>query len=121
MAAALRGGADHQPDPPLQPRAGAWGSEDAAVEDTVVDPTSDATGGLVVRAGASPFPFGMPPWTPTRSTLVVGAWAGINPFPAPPPPPRTAARPDSALTTALAAHAEYAGGCPRLGARARCG
>ena len=132
MAAALGGGAEHLPNPPLQPaaggpplqqnavaggqlRAGVGGSEDAVVEDTVVDPTSNATGGLVVRARAPPLPFGMPSWTPTPSTLVVGAGAGINPFPTPPPPPRTSVRPNSALATALvAAQAEYVVGQARL-------
>jgi hypothetical protein len=95
------GGLPLQPavgDPPLQPSAGAvgqpsagtGGSEDAAVDaattDTVVDPTSNATGGLVMGAMAHPFPFGMPPWTPTPSNMV-GTGASTNPFPAPPPPP----------------------------------
>ncbi|XP_021319222.1 mucin-7-like [Sorghum bicolor] len=73
-------GAPHPPPPAPGPsavtgnqlRVGARGSEDAAVEDTIVGPTSDATG---VRAGAPPFPFRMPPWTPTPNTLVEAALA----------------------------------------------
>ena len=73
---------------------------------TVVDPTSDATGDLVVGAVAPPFPFGMPPWSPTNR--MVGAGTSTNSFPTPPPSSLTAARPDSALATALvAARAEY--------------
>ena len=85
---------------------------DAVNTDAVVDPTSDATGDLVLGAVAPPFPFGMPPWTPT--TRMVGAGASTNSFPAP-PPSLTAAGPDSALDTALvAARAEYVAGQARL-------